>query len=50
METYAARLLKQVLDRCHKTPFSEIRFISGMSPAYVDCVFHAIVTGDFAKA
>ncbi len=36
METYATRLLKQVLDRCHKAPFSEIRFISGMSPAYVD--------------
>jgi hypothetical protein len=36
METYAARLLKLVLDKCQDASFSEIRFISGMSPAFVD--------------
>lgn len=36
METYAARLLKMVLDKCRGVSFSEIRFISGMSPAFVD--------------
>lgn len=36
METYAARLLKLVLDKCRDASFSEIRFISGMSPAFVD--------------
>ena len=36
MESYAARLLKQVLDKCQMGSFGEIRFISGMSPALVD--------------
>ena len=36
MQTYAAKLLKLVLDKGHEASFSEIRFISGMSPAYVD--------------
>lgn len=36
MEEYAAKLLKQVLDQCQGASFSEIRFISGMSPAFVD--------------
>jgi hypothetical protein len=36
MEEYAARLLKLVLDKCHGASVSEIRFISGMSPAFVD--------------
>ena len=36
METYAARLLKLVLDKCQGTSFKELRFISGMSPAFVD--------------
>src|SRR5687768_13427430 len=36
MEMYAARLLKLVLDRCESASFTELRFISGMSPAFVD--------------
>lgn len=36
MEEYAANLLKLVLDRCQGEAFTEIRFVSGMSPAYVD--------------
>ena len=36
METYPAKLLKLVLDKCQGASFSEIRFISGMSPAVVD--------------
>ena len=36
MEPYAARLLKLVLDKCQGASFSEIRFVSGMSPAFVD--------------
>ena len=36
METYAARLLKLVLDEVQSAPFKEVRFVSGMAPAYVD--------------
>ena len=36
MEDYAANLLKLVLDKCQPASVSEIRFISGMSPAFVD--------------
>jgi len=36
MEEYAAKLLKLVLDKCPSDSVSEIRFISGMSPAFVD--------------
>ena len=36
MEAYPERLLILVLDECQRTPFSELRFISGMAPAYVD--------------
>jgi hypothetical protein len=36
METFAARLLKQVLDKCQGASFSELRFISDMAPAFVD--------------
>ncbi len=36
MEEYAARLLKLVLDKCQGASVSEIRLISGMSPAFVD--------------
>jgi|GEM_PF-6070352 len=36
METYAAKLLKLVLDKSRQASFSEIRFIPGMSAAFVD--------------
>jgi hypothetical protein len=36
MEEFAAKILKLVLDQCQRTSFSEIRFVSGMSPAFVD--------------
>jgi len=36
MQTHAAKLLKLVLDKSREASFSEIRFISGMSPAFVD--------------
>ena len=36
METYAAVLLKLVFDKCQGASFREIRFISGMNPAFVD--------------
>ena len=36
MEKYAARLLKLVLENCRRATVSEVRFISGMMPAFVD--------------
>jgi hypothetical protein len=36
MEEYAARLLKLVLEKYQRASVSEIRFISGMMPAFVD--------------
>jgi hypothetical protein len=36
MEAYPARLLKMVLDKCQSASFSELRFISGMTPTFVD--------------
>ncbi len=36
MDEYPARVLKLVLDKCRGTSVAEIRFISGMCPAFVD--------------
>jgi len=36
MEDYAARLLKLALENYQRASVSEIRFISGMMPAFVD--------------
>ncbi len=36
MQTYAANLLKLVLDKSQSGAFTAIRFISGMNPAYVN--------------
>jgi hypothetical protein len=36
MEEYAARLLKLALENYRRASVSEIRFISGMMPAFVD--------------
>ena len=36
MDEYGAKLLKMALDQCRSASASEIRFISGMSAAFVD--------------
>jgi hypothetical protein len=36
MEEPAAKLLKVILDKCRGASVSEVRFISGMNPAFVD--------------
>ena len=36
MNTPAANLLKVILDKCRRASVSEVRFISGMIPAFVD--------------
>ena len=36
MEAHPAKLLKVILDKCRGASVSEVRFVSGMNPAFVD--------------
>lgn len=50
MEAHAAKLLKVILDKCRGAAVNEVRFVSGMKPAFVDSAGpHFLDTGDLSR-
>jgi hypothetical protein len=50
MEQDASILLKVILDKCRGAAVSEVRFVSGMNPAFVDSEGpHFLDTGDLSR-